>query len=257
MYIEGVKDGRQFVQALTEAAGTKPMIILKGGQTTAGTRATKSHTGSLAGSIDIWEALFCQAGAMQVGHLDELIDLALAFAYLSCPRGRRVGIVTFGGGRGVLSADECEGAGLIVPQFPAEVTRKLREFTPDVGTNMRNPVDSAARVLMNLQYLSQTLEIVARSEVVDSLIFYMYAEFLYIDTPHLMQQHVEAAAEVARTVGKPMAVVLSTSGDPRAQNAVLEAQQTCSRAGLPAYPTIGRAARAISRFISYYENRIG
>ena len=257
-YIEGVRDGQRFAQALGEAARTKPVILLKGGRTGAGTRAANSHTGSLAGSSVIWHTLCRQTGAMQINNVDELVDLVLAFVYLSPPQGRKVGVVGMGGGRSVLSADDCESAGLIVPQFPLEVRQRLREFTPEAGTSVRNPVDSSPVVALNIQYFSRTLELVALSGVVDSLIVYLYAEIpLYADMPHLLQQHAEAIVQAAKDFGKPLAVVLATSGAPRAANMVFEAQQTCLRAGVAVYPSIGRAARAISRFIGYHEDRGG
>lgn len=257
-YIEGVRDGQRFTQALREAARTKPVIILKGGRTGAGTRAANSHTGSLAGSSVVWHTLCRQTGAMQVTNLDELVDLVLAFVYLSPPQGRRAGVVGMGGGRSVLSADDCESDGLIVPPFPSEVRQGLREFTPEAGTSVRNPIDSSPVVALNIQYFSRTLELVARSEVIDFLIAYLYAEVpLYADMPHLLQQHAEAIVQAAKTLGKPLAVVLATSGAPQTANTVFEAQQTCLRAGLPVYPSIGRAAQAISRFIGYHEDRGG
>ncbi|MFQ5826522.1 MAG: CoA-binding protein, partial [Dehalococcoidia bacterium] len=236
-YIEGVRDGQRFAQALAEASETKPVIVLKGGRTTAGTRAANSHTGSLAGNSAIWHALCRQTGTMEVQSLDELVDLLVAFMYLSLPQGRRVGVVGMGGGRSVLSSDECESAGLIVPQFSMEVRQSLSEIIPEAGTSVRNPIDSAPAVAQNIEHYSRTLEIVAQGEGTDFLIVYLYADVpMYDDTPHLLQRHVEAAIQAARTSGKPAAMVLATSGAMWMANTVYEAQQACLRAGLAVYP---------------------
>ncbi|MFQ5827504.1 MAG: hypothetical protein ACE5IA_09150, partial [Dehalococcoidia bacterium] len=174
----------------------------------------------------------------------------------SPPQGRRVGVVGLGGGRSVLSSDECESAGLIVPQFSREVRQRLSEIIPEAGTSVRNPIDSAPAVAQNIEYYSRTLEIVAQSEGTDFLIVYLHAEVpMYADTPTLLQRHVEAVIKVAQTFGRPLAIVLSTSGAVWMANTVYEAQQACLRAGLAVYPSIGRAAWAIGRFIGYHEDR--
>jgi acyl-CoA synthetase (NDP forming) len=194
---------------------------------------------------------------MPVSDLDELIDLALPFAYSSPPEGRRVGVFTFGGGRGVLSTDACESAGLVVPPLPAEVVRELKSFTPQAGTSVLNPVDSTVVVALNLGLFSRTVELMADSGVVDSLIVHLFAEFLYPEVPGLLESHVEAASEVARAYGKPLAIVLSTTGDRDNADMVFAAHQAAFRAGVPVYPTAGRAARSLGRFTAYHEGRKG
>jgi acyl-CoA synthetase (NDP forming) len=255
VYIEGAKDGRGFRNALAEAARRKPVIVVKGGRTAAGGRAVASHTSSLAGSMEVWRALCRQTGAMLVGDLDEMIDLGLAFACLGVPEGRRVGILTFGGGRGVLSADECEAAGLTVPQLPPDVIRQLEGFTPGAGTSVRNPVDSTVVVALDMELFSRTIEFIAGSGVVDVLIVYLFAEFLYPETPHLLEQHIETAADVARGYRKPLAVVLSSTGAEGTDRMVRDARFVASRCGTPVYPTVGRAAGALGRFIEYHERQ--
>jgi acyl-CoA synthetase (NDP forming) len=255
VYIEGVKDGRRFVQALREAAAAKPVILLKGGTTSAGTRAVGSHTGALAGSEEVWNALCLQTGVIRVENLDEVVDLALLLKYAPPPRGRRVGILTFGGGRGVRSADECESAGLTVPELPDKVRWQLADFTPHAGTSVRNPVDSTAVVALNVELFSRTTELIIDSGVIDILVVYVFVEFMYPELPHLLEQHVEAAAETARRYRKPVAVVLSTTGDRLTADLASRGMQAGIRAGVPTYPSIGRAAAALSRFVAYHEDR--
>src|SRR5215217_7892466 len=133
-YIEGVADGRRFVTTLRRAARRKPVVILKGGRTGAGARAAASHTGSLAGSLEVFDALCRQMGALRVESLDALVDFAVAFRFVDPPAGPGVAIVGMGGGTSVLAADAVAAAGLTVPPLPEEGQAELRRFTPVAGT---------------------------------------------------------------------------------------------------------------------------
>jgi acyl-CoA synthetase (NDP forming) len=141
-YIEGLKDGRRFLAALRRAAAAKPVLILKGGRTEAGGRATVSHTGSLAGEMRVFDGACRQAGALRVEGMEELVDCAVAFRFVPRLAGARVGIVGIGGGNSVLAADAVAAAGLEVPPLPEETQRELAAFTPVAGTSVRNPVDT-------------------------------------------------------------------------------------------------------------------
>jgi acyl-CoA synthetase (NDP forming) len=146
IYIEGIKQPDRFARILRQVARAKPVIVLKGGKTPAGSGAVRLHTGALAGSSRVWDTLCHQAGILQVHDLKELIDTIQAFVYLNPPRGRRVGIIGIGGGANVLATDACETAGLTVPEFPPDVRAELRKFTPTAGTGLRNPVDTLGGV---------------------------------------------------------------------------------------------------------------
>ncbi len=257
-YIEGVRDGGRFPRVLARAAQKKPVILLKGGRTAAGGRAASSHTGSLAGSRAVWQALCRQTGAIDVRNLEEIVDLIKTFTYLSLPRGRNVGVVGLGGGRSVLSSDDCEGAGLNVPQFPEETRRSLSEMIPEAGTSVRNPIDSAPVVVQNLELFARTLGLVARSEVIDFLMVFLYAEVpMYADNPALLQGHIDTVMKAAPTLGKPVVLVLGTGGAEWIAKEVHEARETCLRAGFPIFSSVESAARAISRYIGYHEDRDG
>ena len=117
------------------------MIVLKAGITDGGSRAASSHTASLAGAENIWDALFRQTGVIRVDDLEELLDVAMAFVYLRRPAGRRVGIAGRGGGLGVVATDICEKAGLKVPTFHLETQKRLEQLIPDAGTSAKNPVE--------------------------------------------------------------------------------------------------------------------
>ena len=142
-YIEGVRDGRLFFDALKRCAAVKPTILLKGGITAAGARAASSHTGSLAGSADVFEALARQSGAIRARTLDELVNLVIVTtSRLRTVQGRGVVLIAGGGGFSVLSSDQIALEGLDLPPMPDSVIEQMREFIPVAGTSVNNPIDA-------------------------------------------------------------------------------------------------------------------
>lgn len=254
-YIEGTKRPQGFVRALRKAAREKPVIILKGGRTEAGTRAVMSHTSSLAGSGRVWDALCHQAGATQVGDMAELADTVLAFSYLKLPRGRRAAVVGIGGGASVQAADDCEKAGLVVPPFPQDIRQELRAFTTSAGTGIANPVDTSPDVYWEPALYRETARIVSEYDGVDVvLVMFGVVQAVRRGVQELRSQ-IEAIVELGKTVNKPLAIVLFTAGMVEAEKIAGEAQGQCLEAGFPVFPTMGRAARAINHMISHFESR--
>jgi acyl-CoA synthetase (NDP forming) len=141
MYIEGPKDGSRFFNILREATRTKPVVIIKGGRGQAGTRATASHTASLAGATEVWNTMISQAGAVSVSSIDELVDVAISFHFLPPITGRRVGVAAGAGGATVLAADQCEEAGLDVVALPKEIREELKSQGVQIWDWISNPAD--------------------------------------------------------------------------------------------------------------------
>jgi acyl-CoA synthetase (NDP forming) len=145
-YIEGVGAGRPFFEAVKRCAAVKPTIILKGGFTAAGARAANSHTGSLAGSAAVFDALCRQTGALRVDSLEELYDMAVAVTTsVRDIRGMRAILTGGGGGASVLAADAIARHGIDLPDLPAETREALREWVPVAGNSVHNPVDAGLR----------------------------------------------------------------------------------------------------------------
>ncbi len=254
-YIEGIKRPKPFTEALKRVSGRKPVVILKGGRTEAGARAVMSHTSSLAGSRQIWDALCDQAGAMQVGDLAEMADAILAFAYLKLPRGRRVGVVGIGGGASVQAADDCERAGLEVPAFSKELRQELRSFTTLAGTGLSNPVDTSPDVYWEPALYRETGRVVAEWDGVDAvLVTFAGIQAVKRGVQELRSQ-IEAVIDVGKAIDKPLALVLFTAGIADAEKIAVEVQSLCLEAGFPVFPTVSRAARAIAHMASYYGPR--
>ncbi len=175
-YIEGVPDGPLFAQALRRCAREKPTVILKGGLSAAGARAVSSHTGSLAGSRDVFESLCRQTGALHVESMSELRDMLVTLtSSVRRVQGPRVAILSSGGGVGVLATDAFVHAGLEVPEMPDSTRTKLAEFIPIAGTSTRNPIDAESfggrgRGIGEPARRRGILHAIARSGIADAIV---------------------------------------------------------------------------------------
>jgi acetyl coenzyme A synthetase (ADP forming)-like protein len=139
-YIEGVKDGKKFVEIASRVSKNKPLIILKSGVTSSGIKAASSHTGALAGRETSFDAAFKQSGVIRVNTIGDLINYALAFANQPLPQGPNVAIITNSGGPGILAADACDRLGLQLVPLHKEIVDQLRTFLPPFAS-FYNPVD--------------------------------------------------------------------------------------------------------------------
>jgi acyl-CoA synthetase (NDP forming) len=140
LYIEGIDRGREFLKVAREASLKKPLIAIKSGGTRAGQRAASSHTGTLAGVDEIYDAAFRKAGIIRVEGIEEMFDLCQAFSQCPLPEGNRVAIVTNSGGPGILAADKAERLGLDVTEPSLSLRETLRpHLSPHAS--LKNPID--------------------------------------------------------------------------------------------------------------------
>ncbi|MDY6965634.1 MAG: CoA-binding protein [Halobacteriota archaeon] len=272
MYVEGVKDGRRFFDILRKVAQKKPIIIWRGGVTEAGSRAAHSHTGSLAGTKIIWDSLFKQTGAIPVETSEELFDTIKTFINLPPATGRRVAIITGGGGQTVTSSDACFKAGLKVPPIDSETKKKLKDILRIPGTIPSNPVDYSAAG-MNPSVVRNIIKLMASHEDIDALmvmqmvgggmsnammstsfaqqILPQFSEVSEEEFPKLMNQFIQGVLsgtiKTKKTIEKPL---LSITGYGEEE---LETILKLQNAGIPVYPTFDRAAKAYANFVEYYE----
>ena len=140
LYLESFGNPRAFSKIARRVARQKPILALKAGSTSAGSRAAGSHTAALAGSETAVEALFHQTGVLRANTLEELVDAAALLSRGSLPAGRRVGVITNAGGLGILCADACEASGLELPSL-TETTRTLLAGRLPVEASLGNPID--------------------------------------------------------------------------------------------------------------------
>jgi acyl-CoA synthetase (NDP forming) len=197
-----------------------------------------------------WESLLRQAGAIEVHSFDGLVDIALALLCLSTIESGSVALIGTGGGASVVGADECEEAGLTVSPLPKEAVKALSRFIPREGTSLWNPLDLPWG--QTSQELQKTIAIVASCRQIASLIIHLEVDsILHFFGWSELTKITDAIVAAARDCIKPVTVALRTSGFPEAVKPTLEQQQVLVAAGIPAYPTIRRAAQAISRILQH------
>jgi acetate---CoA ligase (ADP-forming) len=233
LYLESFGNPRTFARVARRVARRKPILALKAGSTSAGSRAASSHTAALAGSDKAVEALFHQAGVLRARTLEELVDAAAVLSTQPLPHGRRVGVITNAGGLGILCADACEGVGLELPELSEETRTALAAIVPDEAS-LHNPVDLLGSA--TAATYESVLPLVLADPGIDALIV--------IFVPPVVAGADEVAAAIRTAVEasareKPvLAAVISAEGTP----AVL------SEAGSPvvALPYPESAARALA-----------
>jgi len=283
-YIEGVQDGRAFFDALKRCARVKPVVILKGGRTQSGSHAAHSHTGSLAGSIEIFDAACRQAGAMRAETMDELHDLVVAASTNTC-RVTGKGVALFGGGGGgfaVLSADAIDREGLTVPKLPQSAIDKMREYIPVAGSSVNNPIDAFPPE----EHLEDMLRLVATAEGIDMVFMSPMTPWRRPPTSSkptgservskgdadsspdpqaVAKEMTEASTKAAQQMlklqddtGTPVIGVLRSSRMARMMG---QSRATISEAayreGIGMYPSVARAARTVAQVLDWKAYRKG
>ena len=235
-YMEGVKDGRRFFEVARDVGRRKPIILWKGGMSEQGARAAASHTGALAGSASVWNAMFKQTGVINVTSVAEVVDCAVAFHNLPLPKGPRVAVIGGQGGTGVGTADNCYALGLELPSLSEGTVARLREVLPPIGTSVGNPTDTGVASLLDPSLYAKAIEIVADDKGIDMI--------LVISTP--VPACLEHVAAAARAIDKPLAV--SVYALPESEQ---EIYRTLSAQGVAAYPDPKRAAYVLARMAEY------
>ncbi|MFQ5826973.1 MAG: CoA-binding protein [Dehalococcoidia bacterium] len=255
LYIEGVKDGRRFFRSLREAARRKPVLIWKGGETEDGTRATASHTGSLAESPLVWQALIRQGGAIKVDNLEEMIDTLGGLLYFKPPRGNRVGLVALSGGQSVIITDAFARAGLRVPDLASESYQELADFYNIIGGSYRNPFD-VSPTMSSLDNLTRILNILDRDENIDSVALEISSLFMFRrweKDPTYLDTLADTLAEFKSRSLKPFFIIL-VAGNREVM--AVEARERFVSREIATFPSFRRAAEALGRVVEYYRSGV-
>jgi len=242
MYIEGLKDGRRWYEEAKKITPEKPIVVIKVGVTEAGSKAAASHTGSIAGSDQIYEAAFKQAGVVRAGDAGEMFDFIKGFLYCDLPEGPNVGIVSNSGGVAVETADRLIQNGMNVPTLSEEAQQEVLGVIPAFG-NPKNPVDLTATLDMN-SFL-RTPDIVLKQPEIHGMITIglgtaiLKTMFPDVTTKDLMGMIEWLNGQLIGTYkkyGKPV-IVIDPAADVEPDSAkVMEAQR------VPVYTTPERAA---------------
>ena len=270
LYVEGLRQGRRFLDTARRVSLTKPIILLKGGTGSTGAGAALSHTGAMAGSFAVFHAMCRQANIITAATIDEMVNVS-GFI-LSQPEftGKRIGIVTLGGGWGVISADLCEKAGLELPPLDRRVVAELDAFLPPFWSR-RNPIDLVApgRVSMITDSIEALMEHADMDAIVLLGLGYMTSRARrWLDSPVLPRAAMEGHArgmidgemelldlvvQQIRQFNKPIIPVIDlVAFDEAAAGNIVK---HLDREGIMAYSSPEQAIGALARSQDYFRKR--
>lgn len=241
MYVESLQDGRAFMQRARSLALTKPLVLIKAGRTSAGSRAAGSHTGSMAGSDEVFNAMVRETGALRVSGLEEMLDLCQGFSMLPPVKGRRIAVVTNSGGPGILTSDHAEERGLEVAVPEEEERTSLASFLPGHASTA-NPIDLT--VEGTEEDFRRSLETLLSGSCDSAVAINVATPFL--DSSGLAR----GIADAADSTGKPVAAVFM------AGRIVDSGTRLLRERGVPVFPTGERAAEVLAAMARYEETRL-
>ena len=255
VYLEGVKDGRRFFEALRETTPRKPVVIWKGGQTAAGQRATRSHTASLATPEASWNALMAQTGAIPANSIDELVDVLQALVHTAAPRGRRLALMAMTGGQSVAISDAFGRQGLEVPELAEETYATIGEFFNVIGGSFRNPFDMANTIGIagDAANLGRIMDALAGDPNIDAMVFEFSAGFfarMWKDQPERLDAMLDTLDGFREQTGLPLVTVMHGGA---IDEEVIPIRDRVVERGFAVFPSFDRAALALSRVIRYHE----
>jgi len=252
IYIEGINDGRRLRDCIRDVAARKAVLVWKGGQTSEGNRATSSHTGSLAGRPQVWEALIKQCGAIKVNSLDEMIETMQILLYAKPTAGNRVGLAAMTGGQSVAITDAFTAAGFDVPTLTDESYRRFAPFFDTLGASYRNPLDVSLN-FPHLDRIMHSLDILSQDENIDSVVLEVSVPFMqhltWVDASLLD----ELVGELARFKGRCDKPLIATVVPAHVEAEALAVRDKLVSQDIPCFPSFQRGANALMKAIAYWK----
>ena len=237
IYSEGMPSGQEFIRVAREVTRVKPVVAIKSGVTQSGSRAVSSHTGSLAGSEQAYQAAFHQAGILRAESMESLFDMSLGLGYQPALKGDRIAIITNAGGPGILATDALEKSGLSLARFELETIYALEQYLPDAAS-AANPVDVLGDARADRYTFA--LEQIAKDLNVDGIMVLL--------TPQAMTE-IDGTAEAIGSLSQHIDIPIlgCFMGEARIQKGI----NILTRYGVPNYPFPERAANAFSAMSGY------
>lgn len=249
-YVEGMSDGRAFLQAAREVDPNTPIVVLKSGRSDVGKRSASSHTGSLAGDAAVTDAVLEQAGVISVARSDELLSVANALSSLPSADGPNVGILADGGGHATLAADAFTERGLSVPRLTDETQERLQAVLPDAASVV-NPVDVAGGTDNDPSVFVDCAEAIIADPNVDALILAgLFGGYGIRFAEQYTEVEVEAARDLASLAAEydtPLVVQSAYEGLETEPHTVLREQ------GIPVVESLDVATASLSALATYGE----
>ncbi|MFC0273361.1 CoA-binding protein [Metabacillus herbersteinensis] len=248
MYIESIDDGKRFIEVLKKNAGSKPIVLLKGGRTYEGAKAAASHTGAMANNYEIIKGICTQYGVILVNDYEDLIDTLILLDSLSTPLGEKTVLLGMGGGATVSAIDACEENGISVPEFSTETQHALLNLNLPDGYSLKNPIDTPAWTLMaeNGRVIKTILNTIMKKENFDHLIVHLNIQVVEGTFGRkALDNLVEAVSELNQLPLNVMIVLrneLAALEEPRVQFA-----RKLSHTGVPVLFNLNSAIKALSK----------
>lgn len=236
-YFEGIKEGRKFYEIAKKVSKKKPVIVLKGGKTYEGTKAVSSHTGSLAGSSVICSAVFKQAGVIEAKDLEQIFDFARVLSTQPRPKGKRVQIITDGGGFGVLTTDWIIKNNLTLAVMSEKTRKSLQKAFP-AHVIIRNPIDLTGDADMERYRI-------AIQACLDDPNIDMLVVIILFQIPTLTPEVVDVVAGLAERKTKPIIVIAAGGRYTEVLKKSLE------DSGVPCFSYPEKAAEALRALYEY------
>ena len=243
MYLEGIGDGARFVRVAADAAARKPVVVLKGGRSVAGAAATASHTGSLATSDAVFDAVCRRTGLVRAADAEHMFDVLAAFEALPLPRGNRVGVLSITGQGCVASSDAAEDLGLEIPPLSPATRERLLEVVPPWAP-LRNPVDTWSAVEQH--GASKTMSHICSGLLEQQDIDAVVVIFVLMPESSFDVRDVFGPVLGAHPDKPVLAVYLGGSDDE-----IRRLEQGFRGLSVPSYPTPERALRALAAMVDY------
>jgi acetyl coenzyme A synthetase (ADP forming)-like protein len=241
LYLEGAKRPKQLYETMKRVSRKKPIVFFKAGKSAAGTRAVSSHTGSMAGSAEIYTGMLKQARVIEAVNVEELFDFSKVMRQ-PLPKGDRVQIVTNGGGFGVVTTDEVVKNGLRMASISEETKNIIKKQVPAYAS-VSNPTDLTGDA--NSRMYRTALEAVIKDDNVDIII-----TILLLQISVLESNIINVVSSVQKKYNKPL-LVCSTGGDFTAvHKKILESY------GIPVYPSPHRAVRSAKILVDYSQDKV-
>jgi acyl-CoA synthetase (NDP forming) len=245
LYIEDVKDGREFIKIAKKVTLKKPVVVIKAGRSTAGARAAASHTGAIAGSDKVYDAAFEQSGIIRAQDMEEFFDIGKALAMQPPALGKNIGILTDAGGPGVMTVDELEKLGLTVDRFHQETDEKFEALKVQGAilgiAATHNPVDLTGSVTDD-QFVTSA-DIMFQDPYTYGIILLGLHHM-----PGLREKYIDGIVNIAQKYTKP--IVMCDIGETEM---ALYTRSRFDRLCVPSFESPEDAARAMRALVWYGE----
>lgn len=234
-YVEGISDGREFIQMARKAAKAgKPIVLYKVGKTEEGAQAILSHTASLTGTEQVWDMVLRENGVIRADNLQNFADTVYLSSFNKFPKRKKVGVVAASGGAAVIQADELAYEKMILPEFSVETVEKLKEVVPSFGS-VNNPVDTTVMFRYDYSIFTRSIRAVAEDVNCDSV--------LVSCAPLSLPCMLDEIADIVNASNK--LIVFVTVGAP------VELYNDFRAKGVPIFEDYSRAIRALSQLCEY------